>query len=238
MVERPCVITRSHPGAEHTAAAVAALGWTPVLCPARAVIPVAASAADLDQGRGAGAVLLTSAHAARLAPPELHGLPALAVGAATAFAASTAGFADVASADGDVIALARQAADRFAGTGQSLLHVRGLEVTGDLAGELAKAGIEVLPLVVYSMGPSRDFHDRLDAASRRRVGAVLFHNPQAARDFAEAPCVMAFTGWEAVAISQAAFDPVDEACVWGEVFIATAPHETAMLAALGPARAA
>jgi uroporphyrinogen-III synthase len=232
MVERPCVITRSRPGAEQTAAAVAALGWTPVLCPARAVVPVAVSAT------GAGAVLLTSAHAARLAPPELHRLPALTVGAATAEAARAAGFLDVGSADGDVIALARQAADRFAGTGQPLVHVRGQEVAGDLAGELARVGIQVLPLVVYGMGPNRDFHDQLDAASRRRVGAVLFHNPQAAQDFALAPSVMAFTGWEAVAISQAAFDPVEEACVWGEVFIASAPQEAAMLAALGPARPA
>ena len=58
----------------------------------------------------------------------------LAVGRSSAEAARAAGFADVASADGDAVDLARLAARRFAGSRLPLLYLAGEDRSGELGG--------------------------------------------------------------------------------------------------------
>lgn len=87
----PLIITRPQPDAATSAAKAVAMGMDAVAMPLFAARPIAwqcPDAGDFD------ALLLTSAHAARLAGPDLgrlRGLPCFAVGAATARAAGEAG---------------------------------------------------------------------------------------------------------------------------------------------------
>lgn len=106
---------------------------------------------DLPEGPFA-AVIFTSATGVTTALPVRAGLPARAfcVGQKTAEAARAAGFQPT-SADGDAEALLSLIlANPPAGR---LLHLRGLEARGDLAGRLSAAGIPTIGLVTYRQDP-------------------------------------------------------------------------------------
>lgn len=229
-----CLITRSQPGASRTAAAVAQLGWRPVVVPVAQVMPLPPDPGALVQGQAARAVLLTSAHAARLAPRELHGRTALAVGAATAAAARAAGFARVRSADGDAAALAtlaRSDPDLAAGA----IWVRGEQVAADLVALLAPDLIPVWPLVVYAMQAPDDLAAQLAAAQAQGPGAVLIHSPAGARALAQAS-PDGWQGWRMVALSPAAAAPL-HGLDGITTHCAASPDEPSLLTALGPAAA-
>ena len=125
------------------------------------------------------AILLTSANGARAlaAHPrlsELKPLPVLAVGQTSADAARAAGFTDVTSADGDAVDLARLAATRFPQSRIPLLHVAGLDRSGDLAGSLSSQGIAVRIAVAYRAAAATQFPpDTRDALTRGTIDAVL-----------------------------------------------------------------
>lgn len=184
MGRRAVLITRSQPGASATAKRVADAGFAPVLTPMLRIVPmpVPKSLPPVQ------AVLVTSANAARLLatlkPPPAR---VLTVGGATGEAARAAGATDVLSADGDVealAALAKRVLDPKAGP---VLHWRGREVAGDLAGALTSAGFDVREEVVYAAEAA----DRLtpEAEQGLRDGsakAVLIHSARAARAFLDA----------------------------------------------------
>ena len=142
------LVTRPEPDNARTAAALRANGHDVLLAPLLHIQAVA----DADLGAPPwAAILLTSANGARAAAlhprrAELLPLPVLAVGRGSAEAARAAGFADVTSADGDADALARLAAQRFAGARRPLLYLAGEDRSGDLGGALS---VEVRTVVVY-----------------------------------------------------------------------------------------
>jgi hypothetical protein len=83
---------------------------------------------------------------------RLHGdrdRPVFAVGDRTARAAREAGFADVASADGDVEALAALILGQAARLDGAVLHPCALEPAGDLVSPLVAAGLSARRLAVY-----------------------------------------------------------------------------------------
>jgi uroporphyrinogen-III synthase len=151
------LVTRPEPDAEQTAAALRARGHIIVVAPLLRIEAV--EDAEVAAGPFA-AILVTSANAApaisrhqRFA--ELRSLPVFAVGRRSAQAMRDAGFADVASADGDASDLARFVAQRVKG-GASLLYLAGEDRSGDLAGSLSAfvvrtaviyraAAVDVLP---------------------------------------------------------------------------------------------
>ena len=107
---------------------------------------------------------------------ELAALPVLAVGRGSAEAARAAGFADVASADGDGGDLARLAAARFDGLAAPLLYLAGEDRARDLGGELSARGLSVRTVVVYRAvqgGGFRPPHGRRWRAADRRRAAFL-----------------------------------------------------------------
>src|SRR5215469_190526 len=120
------LLTRPEPDAERTALTLRTRGHVVLTAPLLQIEPI-----DVRLGERPGAVLLmTSASAARITAvnPDMPGLrdrPVFVVGAHTANAARTAGFTDVTSADGDAGDLARLVAQRFAGTGASLVYLCG-----------------------------------------------------------------------------------------------------------------
>lgn len=221
----PVWITRARPGAEATAARVAALGFTPIVDPLLEVAPLEASI-DLA---GVSALAFTSANGVE-AFSRLSGertLPVFAVGRATARAAAEAGFATVSSAEGDVEDLADLIAATQPG---SVLWAGAREPAGDLVALLRARGVAARGAAVYQTverAPSAETLARLDDAL-----TVLVHSPRAARALAAivrsrpAPTLRVLCLSEAVAAPMLALEEP------GSVARAPRPDESALLALL------
>lgn len=142
------LVTRPEPDGERTAAKLRARGCEVMLAP---LLRVETVDADLDGSWHAVAV--TSINALRAvandrALSNLLAIPAYAVGGRTADAALAQGFENVISADGGVGDLARVIKTHLP-AGARVLYLAGDDRAGDLAGDLAAAGIEVATRVVY-----------------------------------------------------------------------------------------
>jgi uroporphyrinogen-III synthase len=176
--QRPGVwITRAEPGASATAERVRSLGLTPIVAPLLSFHPIEATLGI----RADEALAFTSingvARAAGLI--ERRDMPVFAVGDATAAAARAAGFSDVASASGDVQALA----DLIVRAAPiAVLHPCALETAGDLVGALLGANVTARKLPVYETVDAADLPAQVETALRRRaLSVVLIHSPKAAR---------------------------------------------------------
>lgn len=232
-------LTRSRPGAEADAAALAALGHDPLIDPVLEIVPVPATL-DLEP---VAAVAVTSAAAVRAlaALTPRRDRPLFAVGAATAAAARAAGFEEVDAGEatdaGDAEALAARLV-RAAPIDHSpwpVLWPRGREVAADLAAlafALAPGRVEVRPVVVYAAEPRRP-DAALAAVAAGQVAAVLLHSPRGARAAAAALQAAGLAPPPAIALSPAV------AAAWpGPVLaVAARPDAAAMKEALGRALA-
>lgn len=170
------LITRPEPGAAETAAACAALGWTPVLAPSLLLRPAPPAALPPAQ-----ALLLPSRAAARalLAPWPI---PVLAVGEGTAAEARACGFADVRAAEGEAASLVDRAAAWLDPAAGPLLLAVGRGYGTELAAALRGRGFRVLRRVVYVATPAAGLPDPACEALRDgRVAAALFTSPRGAR---------------------------------------------------------
>lgn len=142
------LVTRPEPDGERTAAKLRARGHQVILAPLLRIENIAA-----DLGGAWHAVVVTSVNALRAiadnpALKTLLACPAYAVGGRTADAALAQGFENVISANGDVNDLAHVLKIHLR-NGARVLYLAGNDRTGDLAGELADAGVEVATRVVY-----------------------------------------------------------------------------------------
>lgn len=213
---KPLLVLRPEPGASATARRAEELGLHPVVAPlftVRALPWTPPDPAAFD------AVMFTSANALRHGGPGLaryFGLPAYAVGEATAAAAHAAGFAEVVAGDGDAEALAARIDQ---GPHRRVLH---------LCGEPHRfTGVQALP--VYASDASGALP--LSALSALRAGAVaMLHSPRAAIVFAMLleRAAIARETVALVAISQAAATTAGPG--WRAVETARAPTDAAMLA--------
>ncbi|MEM9736804.1 MAG: uroporphyrinogen-III synthase [Pseudomonadota bacterium] len=123
------------------------------------------------------AVLASSANGIRAfaaASPKRE-LPVFAVGARTASVARGLGFGIVVSAEGDATALANLAG---ASGMRRMLHPRGRETTGDLAGTLAQKGIQVAEAVLYAAEETGPPPAPVAHALSRGVGALTVWSPR------------------------------------------------------------
>ena len=221
-------VTRASPGAEATAARLAARGFQPLVDPLLEVRDLS-PAIDLD---GVAALAFTSVNGvaafARLS--DQRDRPVFTVGDRTARAAREAGFADVASADGDVAALAALILDRAAGLDGAVLHPSALEPAGDLLSPLAAAGLSARRLAVYEAldrDPSSSTLAALDG-----LDAVLLHSPRAARTLSAWLTRHPAPRLAAVCLSPAVAAPLGTLVQAGRLkSVTSAPHpdETALL---------
>lgn len=164
------LVTRPDPQSEQTVAALRALGHDVLAAPLLRIEP-----RDVDFGGARWtAIAVTSTNAIhaiatheRLA--EIAALPVFAVGHRTAQAARDAGFADVASADGDAIDLVALIT-RHVPAGSALLYLAGEDRACDLAVALAPGNISVQTRVVYRAVPEATLPDA--ARSRLRTGTI------------------------------------------------------------------
>ena len=221
-------VTRASPGAEETAARLAAMSLPILVDPLLEVVPLS-PLIDLE---GVAALAFTSVNGvqafARLCVDR--SLPVFAVGDRTARAVREAGFGDVASADGDVVALAALIAGQAARIDGVVLHPGALEPAGDLVSALAVEGVTVRGVAVYKSVERDPAPATLDQLGS--MAAVLLHSPRAAHKLAQvlerrpAPSLRALCLSPAVA---APLTPLVEAGALGSVAAAPHPSETALL---------
>ena len=234
------LITRPIDDAGALAAALAARGVDSLVEPLLAIRLLAGAPPDLA---GVQAVLATSANGARAfaAASPRRDLPVFAVGDASAAAARRAGFAQVASAAGDVAALAALVAATLDPGRGALLHAAGTALAGDLAGRLAASGFAVRRAVLYAADPARRLGRSALALRQGAVGAAFFFSPRTAARFVSLAreaglaetCrpVAAFCLGPAVAAAAAPLP-------WGALVAADAPNQAALLAAFDRFRGA
>ncbi|WP_457092260.1 uroporphyrinogen-III synthase [Microvirga sp. P5_D2] len=136
---------------------------------------------------GKQALLLTSANASRellRVPGIRRDMPIHAVGPGTAAPLLAEGFSGVQAAGGTAMSLithVRQHVDPRAGR---LLHLSGLDITLDLAVDLASAGFAVDRVVVYrAAAMERLSEEVMREISRNRVDAAVFLSARTAATF-------------------------------------------------------
>jgi uroporphyrinogen-III synthase len=215
---RPLLVLRPEPGAAATLARAVAAGFDAVAAPLFMVAPIAWEPPD---PRDFDALMLTSAHAVRLAGTALvrfHPLPVFAVGEATAAAALSAGFARVEAGAGDAAALVA----RMAGAGVAhALHLAGREHR-----RIDDAPVRITRVIVYGADPVPALPPAARAALDRGAVALL-HSPRAGAllaDLAERAGIDRNVV-RVVAISAAA------ARDWPAAAVAATPTDDALLAA-------
>ena len=221
-------VTRASPGAEATAGRLAAMGLEPLVDPLLEVRDLSPPV-DLTN---VTALAFTSVNGVA-AFSRLHGdrhRPVFAVGDRTARAAREAGFANVASADGDVEALAALILDQAGRLDGTVLHPCALEPAGDLISPLVAEGLSARSLAVYETldrDPSPSTLAGLDG-----LEAVLLHSPRAARVLSRWIERRPAPGLRALCLSPAVAQPLETLARAGRLSgVTSAPHpnETALL---------
>ena len=227
------LVTRPEPGAQMTAARLAALGFRPVCAP---LVRIAALPSRLPAAEAIQAILVASSAAVAALPATLHEVPLLAVGDATATAGRAAGFARVESAGADAAALAGLAAGRCDPAAGPLLLACGRGQGERLAAELRARGFQVLRRTVYAARPVPELPEPArQALARHELLAALFFSAETARVFAAlvtaAGLAGALGGVEAMAIGAAAGDAL-RGLPWRRVRVAVRPTQDSVLALL------
>ncbi|HUN45837.1 MAG TPA: uroporphyrinogen-III synthase [Stellaceae bacterium] len=233
------LVTRPQPAAAALAIRLAARGHEVTIEPLLAIRPEPDAPARLAEAlAGAQAVLFTSANGveAFAAATSRRDLRAFAVGDATARAADAAGFAAVESAGGNVDDLARLVTEQLRPENGPLVHGRGEDVAGDLAGVLGTAGFTVRPVALYRVEPATMLSPAVAAAIRARaIDAALFFSPRTASSFVRLAAADGLqedcASMAAAALSRAVATAL-EPLRWRRLEIAEAPTEAALLAAV------
>jgi uroporphyrinogen-III synthase len=201
----PVIILRPEPGASESAARARRLGLLPRLCSLFEARPIAWEAPpreDFD------ALLMTSAQAARLGGAQLaryHGLPAYAVGSATARAMAEEGFQNIVHGDLDGSAIAA----RIAADG----HHRLLHLGGTTVAPIAPGPLNIQRVPVYTIGekPEAGLHALLEPDA-----VLLVHSPRAGSRLAAIVDPLQRRDLHIIAISPAALEACGQGWASGE----------------------
>ncbi|WP_440958309.1 uroporphyrinogen-III synthase [Oceanicaulis sp. LC35] len=232
------IVTRSEPGATRSCQALEERGFEAVNA-ATAVLTSQAITLDLQ---GVSLIAVTSPFGASClakATPERR-VPVIAVGDVTAARLRDAGFEKVNSASGDardLLAMIRERAPEG-----EVLHVRGVDQTGDLRAELSAKGIRARSEILYAAESVPTLPDTVWTALSEGA-PVLIHSAKGAERFAALAQAQghldALLHARVIAISSAAAEPLKSLGV-AKLKIAKRPDEAALFDALEnrpPARA-
>lgn len=212
------IVLRPEPGASSTMAKAAAMGMAATACPLFRFEPIdwtPPSAVDFD------ALMVTSAQTVRAGGVRLsgyRGLPAYAVGKATAQALGLAGFTNVITGNADGAAIAtRIAADGH----RAVLHLAG----GDVA------PFDPGPLRIHreTLYKAVEAADGGALAAKLKPGAILMvHSPRAGGRLATLLDMDARRALHIIAISSSALAACGDGWATGQA--ADLPNDAAMLA--------
>lgn len=186
MTPRTVLVTRPAEDAGPLARRIEALGHRALCEPLLVIRFLDDTTLDLT---GARALAFTSANGVRAlvhARPDAPrlGLPAFAVGPASAAAARAAGFANVVTGGGDVETLARAIVATLRPAAGAVVHIAGRERAGDLIAALAANGFAARRAVLYAA----DAVEALSPATAEALRAgtiddVIIFSPRSARRF-------------------------------------------------------
>lgn len=230
------LITRAQPGAEATAARLAAMGVAAIATPVLVIEPIVgadlmvAEACALAFTSAAGVAAYAGAHADR-------DRPVFVVGAATARAAHAAGFSDVTSADGNVVDLSKAI---IAARADRVLHISGEDQAGDLVGTLRAAGLRAWRRIGYRAAPAPALApEALTAIETGRAEGVLFHSARGASVFASLTPTALHDRLKTLAAAclSPAVAAAASALPFGNIRVAAHPDEDAILALTRPTAA-
>ena len=229
------LVTRPEADAAPIVRALEARGDEAVLEPLLNIVPDPDAVAELT---GIQALALSSANGVRAlaARTERRDLPVFAVGDATAAEARDAGFAQVASADGDVAALADLIAARLDPDDGAIFHAAARQVAGDLKGHLEASGFTVRRAILYEAVASTSISaPTARVLAEGGVDAALFFSPRTGRTFvrllAESRLTAACDRIFAVCLSGAVAETV-KGLPWRALHIAAQPTQAALLECL------
>lgn len=227
---RRILLTRPRERSEAFAATLPKV-WEATIWPLTEIHPTEAAPPDMT---GAQAVIYTSRAGAEQAPEGVRALPAFCVGTATAGAARAAGHAVVYDARGDAAALIRLVQDRAAKAG-ALLHIRGEDAAGDIAGDLRRAGFDARDHVAYRAAATETVPIAVaDDLQKGRFAAAAFFSPRASAIFAglmRPDWRHGLASTQAFAISENAAKPL-ELVGFASISIANAQNANAIRAAI------
>ena len=229
MTSSGILVTRPEPGASRTARQLCTVGLCPILAPFLLTTPLKVRL-PIEPPQ---AIVAASGNAAEALPKELHTLPLLTVGDATAQRARDCGFADVRSAAGNAGALARLATAQLDPAAGAVMLATGRGQGAALARDLRQRGFRVHRRAVYAAYPVTTFpRPALDALESRRLQAALFFSAETARAFVRLiprTSRVTLTGVNALAIGSAAAD-VLRPLPWRAVRVALRPTQDGVLA--------
>jgi len=238
------LVTRAEPDGARTAALLRERGHEVL---AQALLRIEPLADRELPGGPWAAVAFTSANAVRAVTRhrrfgDVAGLPAFTVGKRTQAAAAAAGFDPVASADGDVAALAVVIGHARIGQGLPLLYCTGEDRAGDLAATLRDRGVAVTTACVYRAATVIDLAPAVRTAlAAGAIDAILHYSARTAaafvaavtasgvRDLSMAARHLCLSAQVAAPLARAGARAID---------IADAPNEQALFALIASAPAA
>jgi uroporphyrinogen-III synthase len=224
------IVTRAEPGASLTAGELAKRGVDPILAP---IFRIEATGGVPPDPAAFQALLFTSANAVRSfsASPAWLTKTAFCVGAATAAAAQSVGFVRCPHANGDSHALLALVRAQLLPADGRLLHVRGVDVAGDLFGQLGGLGFSTDLLITYRSVAARTLPAAAVTALQDDAPcplAVLFHSPRGAE--LGASLLRADAGRLHAAFISEAAARAGAAAAWASVGIAEQPSDKALIA--------
>ncbi|MEI6985595.1 MAG: uroporphyrinogen-III synthase [Rhodospirillaceae bacterium] len=236
------LVTRPWEDAEPLAARLGSMGHKVIIEPLLEIVYFDDSLPSLD---GIKALLFTSANGVRAFErvSTNRTLSVFAVGAATAAAASSAGFARVSDAGGDVEALAGLVTAECVPADGPLLHIAASERAGDLSARLTATGFTLLRQVLYRAQPAAALSEATrDALTCGYIDAVVLFSPRTAQtlvglladDGLSDVCCGIVVVCLSTAVADAASRSPDGAPLrWRAVRVAARPELEALLAAVG-----
>lgn len=218
-------ITRALPEAEASAKRIRALGAEAIVAPLLTISPRPFST-DIA---GAQALVFTSLNGVRAfaSASAERAIPVFCVGDASAEAAREAGFRHVASADGDIGALAALVSATLTPSAGPLIHVGGAHLAGDLGHALATRGFITGRRIAYEAVAAGTLPNALE----QPLDVIAFYSPRAAEIF------LALGAPQAERLTAACLSPAVAARAaqvrWTKLVVAPAPREDALFRALG-----
>jgi uroporphyrinogen-III synthase len=226
------LITRPEPGASDTAARIVAIGLVPIVAPLLDIRPLPVRMPS----RRVASIVLACGNAVDALSALCRSLPVLAVGAATARRATQAGFTNVASADGDAVALAALVRARVGPSDGPLLLAAGQGQSLALAANLRASGYRVARRVAYAAVRVPLLPDSAKAALLdQRTRTVLLFSTETARHFLSlvrrAGLLDTLANRQAITIGPQAAMALKQV-PWARIRVAAKPTQDDMLALL------
>lgn len=177
------LITRPVEDSERMRPLVEAIGFKTMIEPMLTIERIKTARLPADAIQGYVVTSANGAHALAKAGARTD-LPLWAVGERTALAAADLGFVQTRFAEGDVMSLASLLQNSVDPEKGPLLHARGVDVAGDLAGMAQGFGLRILSVPLYKAEMAENLSEPLKKALKGGlIACALFFSPRSAESF-------------------------------------------------------